>query len=132
MPTTFTVEEDYQDTRLDRWFKNNVIDIPHSLIEKIIRLNKVKVNKKKTKSSYRMQINKIIKIYNKKKFKLNTFGQTAWTGSKAKTDRKIIEAMIKGNSLVALGKSRRGTKTKDVYSLDGFAKALNTIQTYCS
>ena len=49
MPTTFTVEEDYQDTRLDRWFKNNVIDIPHSLIEKIIRLNKVKVNKKKNK-----------------------------------------------------------------------------------
>ena len=73
-----------------------------------------------------------IQIDNKKKFKLNTFGQTAWTGSKAKTDRKIIEEMIKGNSLVALGKSRRGTKTKDIYSLDGFAKALNTIQTYCS
>ena len=76
--------------------------------------------------------NALIQIDNKKKFKLNTFGQTAWTGSKDKVDRKIIKEMIKGNSLVALGKSRRGTKTKDVYSLDGFAKALNTIQTYCS
>ena len=73
-----------------------------------------------------------IEIDNKKKFKLNTFGQTAWTGSKAKADRKIIEEMIKGSSLVALGKSRRGTKTKDVYSLDGFAKAFNKIQNYCS
>ena len=68
MPTTFTVEEDYQDTRLDRWFKNNVIDIPHSLIEKIIRLNKVKVNKKKTKSSYRVQIGDLVEVYNIEKF----------------------------------------------------------------
>ena len=74
----------------------------------------------------------LIKIDNKKNFKLNTFGQTAWTGSKAKEDKKIIEEMIKGDSLVALGKSRRGTKTKDVYSLDGFAKAFNKIQNYCS
>ncbi len=73
-----------------------------------------------------------IKIDNKKKFKLSTFGQTAWTGSKTKTDKKIIEAMIKGNKLVALGQSRRGTKTKDTYSLDGFAKAYYEINNYCS
>ncbi len=76
--------------------------------------------------------NVLIKIDNKKNFKLNTFGQTAWTGSKANADRQIIEEMIKGNSLVALGISSRGTNTKDIYSLDGFAKALNKIQNYCS
>ena len=40
--------------------------------------------------------------------------------------------MIKGNKLVALGQSRRGTKTKDTYSLDGFAKAYYEINNYCS
>ena len=47
MPKTFKVEKDYKDLRFDKWFKYQVIDIPHSLIEKIIRQNKVKVNKKK-------------------------------------------------------------------------------------
>ena len=73
-----------------------------------------------------------IEIDNRKKFKLSTFGQTAWTGSKIKNDKKIINAMINGNELVALGKSKRGTKTKDIYSLVGFAKAFNEINNYCS
>ena len=73
-----------------------------------------------------------IEIDNKKKFKLKTFGQTAWTGSKTKKDKKIIEAMIRGDNLIALGKSKRGTKTKDTYSLSGFTKALNKINDYCS
>ena len=73
-----------------------------------------------------------IKIDNKNKFKLNTFGQTAWTASKIKKDKKIINAMINGNELVALGKSKRGTKTKDIYSLIGFKKAFNKINNYCS
>ena len=69
MPKTFTVHEEYQDTRLDKWFKNKVIDIPHSLIEKIIRQNKVKVNRKKTKSSYRVQAGDTIDVYELSKFK---------------------------------------------------------------
>ena len=47
MPKSYTVVDDYHNSRLDRWFKQNVINLPHSLIEKLIRLNKVKVNKKK-------------------------------------------------------------------------------------
>ena len=73
-----------------------------------------------------------IEIDDKNKFKLTTFGQTAWTGSKTKKDKKIIKAMIKGNKLVALGQSKRGTKTKDLYSLRGFAKAYKEINNYCS
>ena len=73
-----------------------------------------------------------IEIDDKNKFKLTTFGQTAWTGSKTKKDKKIIKAMIKGNKLIALGESKRGTKTKDVYSLSGFAKAYSEINNYCS
>ena len=64
MPKTFIVDDDFSDSRLDKWFKNNVISLPHSLIEKIIRQNKVKVNKKKTKSSYRLQTGDLIEVYN--------------------------------------------------------------------
>ncbi len=72
MPKTFTVADDYKDSRFDKWFKNKVIDLPHSLIEKIIRLNKVKVNKKKTKSSYRVQVGDIVDVYEISKFKPQT------------------------------------------------------------
>ena len=65
----FTVNNDYHDTRFDKWFKKNVIDIPHSLIEKIIRQNKVKVNNKRTKSSYRVQEGDIIQIFEISKIK---------------------------------------------------------------
>ena len=69
MPKSFTVDDDYKDSRLDKWFKNKVISLPHSLIEKIIRKNKIKVNKKKTKSSYRLQTGDLIEIYDISKFK---------------------------------------------------------------
>ena len=69
MPKSYTVVDDYHDLRLDRWFKQNVISLPHSLIEKIIRQNKIKVNKKKTKSSYRVQSGDLIEVYDILKFK---------------------------------------------------------------
>ncbi len=69
MPKSFTVEEDYKDSRLDKWLKHKVISLPNSLIQKIIRKNKIKVNKKKTKSSYRLQTGDLVEIYDISKFK---------------------------------------------------------------
>ncbi len=69
MPKLYTVEKDFHNSRLDKWFKIKVINLPQSLIEKIIRTNKIKVNKKKTKSSYRLQKNDFIEIYDISKFK---------------------------------------------------------------
>ena len=69
MPKSYTVEDDYNDSRLDKWFKKKIINLPHSLIEKIIRQNKIKINKKKTKSSYRVQTGDLIEIYDISKFK---------------------------------------------------------------
>ena len=71
MPHKTTVNQDYHNSRFDRWFKANVIDLPQSLIEKIIRLNKVKINRKKTKSSYRVQNGDIIEVYDISKFKVS-------------------------------------------------------------
>ena len=63
MPKFYTVDDDYNDSRLDKWFKNKVINLPHSLLEKILRQNKIKVNKKKTKSSYRLQTGDLVEIF---------------------------------------------------------------------
>ena len=71
MPQTYTVEKDYHNTRFDRWFKAIVKDLPQSLIEKIIRVNKVKINRKKVKSSYRIQTGDIVEIYDISKFKVS-------------------------------------------------------------
>ena len=69
MPKSYTVDDDYNDSRLDKWFKNKIINLPHSLLEKILRQNKIKVNKKKIKSSYRLQKGDLIEIYDISKFK---------------------------------------------------------------
>ena len=69
MPKSYIVDEDYNDSRLDKWFKNKIINLPHSLFEKILRQNKVKVNKKKSKSSYRLQTGDLIEIYDISKLK---------------------------------------------------------------
>ena len=53
-----------------------------------------------------------IEIDNKNKFKLNTFGQTAWTASKTKKDKKIIEAMIKGDKLMLLDNLKEELKLR--------------------
>ena len=69
MPKSYTIDDEYHDSRLDKWFKNKIINLPHSLFEKILRQNKVKVNKKKTKSSYRLQTGDLIEIYDISKLK---------------------------------------------------------------
>jgi 23S rRNA pseudouridine955/2504/2580 synthase len=65
------VKQVYHNSRFDRWFKANVIDLPQSLIQKLLRLNKVKINKKKVKSSYRVQAGDIVEIYDISKFKVS-------------------------------------------------------------
>ena len=69
MISKYVVKKDYHNTRFDRWFKHNVSDLPQSLIEKLIRKNKIKVNKKKTKTKYRVQSNDQIEIFNLEKIK---------------------------------------------------------------
>ncbi|MEK9918008.1 MAG: RluA family pseudouridine synthase [Pelagibacteraceae bacterium] len=60
----FQVARDFHNARFDKWFKKEALDIPQGLIEKIIRKNQVKVNNKKTKSSYRVQENDLIEVFN--------------------------------------------------------------------
>tara|TARA_B100000073_G_scaffold306281_1_gene275937 strand:- start:1256 stop:2134 length:879 start_codon:yes stop_codon:yes gene_type:complete len=50
--------------RIDRWIRHELGKIPQSLIEKNLRAGKIKINKKKIKSSYKIAINDQINLYN--------------------------------------------------------------------
>ena len=55
MKKLFYVTDKDINSRIDRWFKRNVSDVPQSLIEKNLRKGHIKVNNKKKKSSYKLQ-----------------------------------------------------------------------------
>ena len=55
MKNIFVIREADVNSRLDRWFKRTVFDVPQSLIEKNIRKGNIKVNNSKIKSSYKLQ-----------------------------------------------------------------------------
>ena len=59
----FTVNKDYHNSRFDRWFKQNIYQVPQSFVEKLIRKKKVKVNKKRIKTSHRVQLNDVVEVY---------------------------------------------------------------------
>ena len=60
----YEVKSNFLNTRLDRWYKKNICQVPQSLLEKNIRIGKIKVNNKKKKSSYKLQLNDKIIINN--------------------------------------------------------------------
>ena len=59
----FVVESTCNGMRLDRWLRNKLGKIPQSFIEKNLRLGKIKINKKKTKSSFKVKTNDKIDIF---------------------------------------------------------------------
>ena len=63
MKKVYFVNDDYINTRFDRWFKKEVFNIPQSYIEKNLRKGKIKVNDKKIKSSYKLRNKDIVTIY---------------------------------------------------------------------
>ena len=64
MIKSYIVDSTYNDMRLDRWLRNKIGNIPQSLIEKFLRSGKIKVNKKKVKSSFKVKIDDKIDIFN--------------------------------------------------------------------
>lgn len=58
-----TIKKEYVDTRIDRWIKRSIFQIPQSLIERKLRNGIIKVNRKKIRSSYKLQENDKIFIY---------------------------------------------------------------------
>ena len=65
-----------------------------------------------------------------KKFQLFTKGEVAWAYDEA-TDAAMVSAMKAGNKLVANGTSKKGTTSKDTYSLSGFTAAYQHMKRKC-
>ena len=61
---SYIVDSTYNNMRLDRWFRNKIGNLPQSLIEKFLRSGKIKINKKKVKSSFKVKTNDKIDIFN--------------------------------------------------------------------
>ena len=64
MKNSFSVKGDFINSRLDRWFRRNICEVPQSFIEKNIRKGNIKINNKKNKSSYKLKKNDWITVYN--------------------------------------------------------------------
>ena len=60
MIKTFTVDSTCNDMRIDRWLRNKLGKIPQGFIEKNLRSGKIKINKKKVKSSSKVKTDDII------------------------------------------------------------------------
>jgi len=68
MDKIFQVEKDFVNSRIDKWVKINICQVPQSFIEKSLRNKNITINKLKVKSSYKLKIDD--KIY------LNNFNPT--------------------------------------------------------
>ena len=64
MKKTFNVDLTYNDMRIDRWIRNNLGKIPQSLIEKNLRNGKIKLNRRKIKSSHKIKTKDQIDLFN--------------------------------------------------------------------
>jgi hypothetical protein len=64
-------------------------------------------------------------------FELFTDGELAWASSAADDDR-IIAAMRRGAEAVVVGRSGRGTRTEDTFSLLGFSAAIADAEQRCT
>ncbi len=125
MNKIFIVDSTCNNMRVDRWLRNKIGKIPQGLIEKTLRLGKIKINKKKVKSSFKIKTNDKVEIFNfnfkeridQKKIKFNPSNQVI------KSNENLI--IDNNDDFIVLNKSagisvQGGTKSKknliDIFS----------------
>ena len=127
MKKSYIVDSTSNDMRIDRWIRNFIGKIPQGLIEKNLRTGKIKLNKKKIKSSYKIKTNDKIELFN-----INFKEKVAQKKIKYEPSKEIIrsnEDLIIDNNddFIVLNKSsgisvQGGTKSKKNL-VDIFAKS---------
>ena len=127
MKKSFTVDSTCNDMRIDRWTRFKIGKIPQGLIEKYLRSGKIKLNKKKIKSSTKVKTNDVVNIFN-----LDFKETITQKKIKFKPSKEIIKSnedqIIDNNeSFIVLNKSsgisvQGGTKSKKNL-VDIFAKS---------
>ena len=64
MIKSYIVDSTFNNMRFDRWLRIKLGKIPQGLIEKTLRSGKIKINKKKVKSSFKIKTNDKVDIFN--------------------------------------------------------------------
>ena len=64
MKKSYIVDSTCNEMRLDRWLRFKIGKIPQGLVEKYLRTGKIKINKKKVKSSYKLRSKDEINLFN--------------------------------------------------------------------
>ena len=127
MRKSYTVDSTCNDMRIDRWTRLKIGKIPQGLIEKYLRSGKIKINKKKIKSSTKVKTNDIVSFFN-----LDFKETIVQKKIKFEPSQEIIKSnedqiIDNNNNFVVLNKSsgisvQGGTKSKKNL-LDIFAKS---------
>ena len=111
--------------RVDRLIRNKLGKIPQSLIEKSLRSGKIKLNKKKIKSSFKVSVNDKIELFNfnfkntftQKKIKFNPSDQIIKANENLIIDDNEDFVVLNKNSGISV---QGGTKSKknliDIFS----------------
>ena len=127
MKKSYIVDTTCNDMRIDRWIRHYIGKIPQGLIEKNLRAGKIKLNKKKIKSSHKIKSNDKIELFN-----INIEDKIIQRNIKFQPSKEIIksneEQIIDNNeNFIVLNKSsgisvQGGTKSKKNL-VDIFAKS---------
>ena len=124
MNKSFIVDSSSIDMRIDRWIKNTIGNVPQSLIEKSLRNGKIKLNKKRVKSSTKLSKSDKIYFYNfqftenkKQKYKFEPSNQIIRENERDIIDNNDDFIVINKKSGIAV---QGGTKSKkniiDIFS----------------
>ncbi len=62
MKQEFTVNKEDEGIRLDRWFKRHQPQIPHTMLERLLRKGAIRLNQKKVKASYRIVSGDVVSV----------------------------------------------------------------------
>ena len=124
-------------TRIDRWFSNEIKHLPNSLLQRLFRLKKIKVNRKKIKSSYRLKTGDVVEIFNIHDYKKTNFKKKINYISSSKESKNINELVIHENEdFVVINKPRgiavqSGTKNlKNIIDVLKYSKSFNDTKPY--
>ena len=117
MNRSYKIKPIHATMRLDKWIKNNIGKYPQSLLEKSIRKGKIKLNKKKTNSSYKLKIGDEISFYNFD-YEFNKTKTIKYTPSKKSLNENEKSLIDDNDEFIVINKKagisvQGGTKSKD-------------------
>ena len=139
MNKSFVVDSTFVDMRLDRFLRNKLGNLPQSLIEKNLRNGKIKLNKKKVKSSFKLKLNDRIAVFNLSFQHKITNDKVKFTPSNT-TIKENEDLVIDNNEdFIVLNKSsgisvQGGTKSKknliDIFSKSKIFKGIKPFSVH--